>query len=283
VIAHPLAKIARSTILDAIAELEGCDRAAISIDTLRHQVEALMQGYTCLTRSISAQNSWRARRNINSDYFKNVRDVWYPPADLVSTYGRLNRPGCTILYVAASQQTAILEMRPAVGDIFTILKLRLADAAILPHVMELGFEEKSSQFGLTASVRLVETTVAGSRFLGEEAEKNLLIRSFLAREFVRTVDRGQEQQFKLSVAISENLLSSPEIDGVVYPSMAGDTRTFKGGANIALKPRSADRLYVADACWVSVVESLVPAPPGGYQLRCIKRAKLIQPDGEIVW
>ena len=242
-----------------------------------------MLGYSCLTRTISSTNAWRARKHINQAYFDNVRDIWYPRPEVIRTYGRLNRPGCPIMYAAASHHTAILELRPEVGDVFTVLQLRLTDQSKHPHVMELGVAERASQFGTSSSVRLLENTAVGRHFVRGHKNKNVLIRSFLAREFTRVVNRGQEHQFKLSIAISEILLDNPKIDGIEYPSMAGDIAAFKGGENIALKPASADRLYTADTCWVSVVEGTVSSPPEGFLMRCVRRARSIKQDGAIVW
>ncbi|MCI0557884.1 MAG: hypothetical protein MN733_05270 [Nitrososphaera sp.] len=60
-----------------------------------------------------------------------------------------------------SHGTAILEMRPKVGDRFVVLQLKLKDEVNMPHVMELGVAEKASQHGLATSVHLLEQTPVG--------------------------------------------------------------------------------------------------------------------------
>lgn len=261
-----------------IRDLEALDLATLSHDQIRARIQRLLAGYSCMTRRLDAEFAWRVRR---IDVMPgDVRDLWYPPSTSVRTLGRLNRPGQSLMYLAASHHTAVLEMRPTVGDTFCVLQVRLKDRSILPHVMELGVAEKTSQHHLPRTARLLEESQQGREFLGPHGRKNLLIRSYLAREFTRPVPRGEEHLFKLSVAIADLLLDSPQIDGVEYPCMAGDSARWGGGTNMALKPASADRLFVPDICWFSRVESIDSA---GYHMRCERRAREIAADGTIHW
>ncbi|SDG52060.1 RES domain-containing protein [Pseudomonas benzenivorans] len=280
---HPLIGISLEEIRSIINELESCDRELLTIAGLKHRVQLLMNGYSCMTRVISSSNAWRARRITGMKYIENIREVWYPKPEHVKTYGRLNRPKKPMFYIAASHETAVLEMRPTVGDRFAVLQLRLKDSSSLPHVMELGVAERKSMNGSRSSVHLLENTIIGRKLLEDHIEKNLLIRSFLAREFMRVVDRGEEHLFKLSVAIGETFLSSPQIHGVLYPSMAGDPSAATTAENMALKPNAADELYAPEICWIAEVESITTAPATGFQIRCVKRAEAIEPDGHIVW
>lgn len=245
-----------------------------------------MNGYSCLTRIIETEYAYRARINSSEKFFKNVNQLWYPPSSKIKKYGRLNRPGQSLFYIAASENTAILEMRPQKGDILTILRCKLINSNNKPHVMELGGAEKFSQHKIKSTVNLLENTHGGKSFFesNENIEKNLAIRSFLAREFTRIVDRGEEHKFKITVAIADILMSSNKIDGVEYPSIAGDVEKWKGGMNMALKPSIADRLYQADHCWISKVEETPKERiDGNFAMRCIGTAKSISNSGKITW
>lgn len=280
---HPLCSIALSDIQRQIGVLESTDLASVDFDELKGQVQRLFDGYSCLTRVVDSERAWRARNNHDKAFFSLVSDLWYPPPGTALRYGRLNRPGHPLLYISADFHTATLELRPQLGDRHTILELTLRDKAVWPHVMEIGVVEKASQFGLQTAVHLLEQTPHGRAFLGGNIEKNLAIRSFLAREVTKIVPRGQEHFFKLSAAIGELLLPSDRIDGVEYPSIAGDGKAFGGGTNMALKPSSADRLFVPTACWVAEVVDRAVQPVDGYVVRCVRRAKRLEADGNIVW
>jgi hypothetical protein len=265
-----------------IRAIEELDRASTTIDELKERLQLLLDGYTCMTRLISSHQAWRARVNGETPLFENVRQLWYPPAEGIKTHGRLNRPGQSVMYVAGSHHTAALELRPKVGQRFTVLVVRLNDKDALPHVMELGIGGKASEFGFKTDFPLLENTPGGRAFLRGNEPKHFAIRSFLAREFMRIVPRGHEDQFKLSIAIAEMLMVSERIDGVIYPSIAGDGTGSGGGTNMALKPSAADRLFVAETCWLAEVLREVESP-GAFEVLCVRRARQIEPTGQIVW
>ena len=281
-----LSKIGIDSIQIQIDELEKLDRQKVSIKSLKKRISKLMEGYSCYTRIVDAEYAFRARINSSKKFFTNVGQLWYPPSDKINKYGRLNRPKQSLFYIAASQDTAILEMRPQKGDILTILRCKLINSNKKPHVMELGGAEKFSQHKIQSTINLFENTNTGRRYLGskENIEKNRKIRSFLAREFTRIIDRGKEHEFKITVAIADILMSSNNIDGVEYPSIAGDVENWRGGMNMALKPSSADSLYKAYHCWVSQVEETPEERiDGKFLMRCIGTAKSISNSGKITW
>ena len=277
---HPLSRVSRTQISALIRDIEELDRINATEEQVKAQLKRLFQGYSCITRIVEAKQAWRSRRLEQSLPYSHVRELWYPPSEKVKSYGRLNKPGRPMMYVSASHGAAILEMRPNVGDRFVVLQLKLKDELNMPHVMELGVAEKASQHGLETSVHLLEQTPAGREFLKNNIRKNLAIRSYLARELTQVVPRGEEARFKVSAQIAELLMDSKSIDGVLYPCMAGDVAKYGGGVNMAIKPQSADRLFVPDTCWVSRVEEYSEA---GFHMRCEARARSIRMTGEIEW
>lgn len=93
---------------------------------------------------------------------------------------------------------------------------------------------------------------------------------------------GLEHQFKVSIAIAEVLMECDVIDGVAYPSIAGDGTGSGGGGNMALRPAAADRLFAPEVCWLEEVVRVVE-PPGTFEVLIVKRAHAIEPSGKIVW
>lgn len=277
---HPLNRRSYLDIASQIREFEKLDRSSLRSNQIEARVRRIFGGYSCITRRVEAREAWRARRLADAIPYRHVKDLWYPPADKIKTYGRLNRPGQSMLYVSASHHSAILEMRPEIGERFVVLQMRLRNDGELPHVMELGVAERATQHGLKARVHLVEQTAFGRAFLGRSVRKNMAIRSFLARELTKVVPHGQEDLYRVGVAIADILMESRSVDGVEYPCMAGDASSYRGGVNLALKPVAADRLFVADSCWVAVIEGRSAA---GLHVRCERRARSIGDRGDIQW
>lgn len=253
----------------------------LDIDTIKQKLHVLLNGHACITRRMESHYAFRARINKGSEFFNKTEELWYPPRELIHKLGRLNREHQPVFYISASHETATLEIRPKIGDFVTILRVKLKDTNKLPHVMELGMAETQSQHGLGISIPLLEQTNMKSIFHDQEkARKNLIIRSCIARLMMKIIPNGQEAHYKKSVAIAETLMKSSNIDGVLYPSIAGDGSRKGGGMNLAIKPDSADNLFVPDHAWVSVVEDTYQTH--GYVMRCIQNVSKIE-DGYLVW
>jgi hypothetical protein len=253
----------------------------LDIDVIKHKLNVMLSGYTCITRRMESHYAFRARINEGAELFSKAEELWYPPKEFIRKMGRLNRAHEPIFYISASHETATLEVRPNVGDHVTILRVKLNDAQKLPHVMELGVTESQPQHGLEVSTPLPEwANTKGIFHSQEEARKNMLIRSCIARLMMKVVPDGKEQRYKKSIAIAETLMASPYIDGVLYPSIAGDGSRKGGGMNMAIKPDSADNLFLPDHAWVSVVEARYETH--GYIMRCIKNISKIE-NGHLLW
>lgn len=280
---HVLKKISYEAIEEKISVIDSIDRQEVDFSDIKNLIGSIFVGYSCLTRIIDPKRGWRARKNGGDVLFDNVKQLWYPPAHLISDFGRMNQPKSPIFYVSASHETAVLEIRPIPGDLITVLEVGLFGQAKDPHVMEIGVAEKVSQYGLGHDVQILENTSFGRSFLGEEIEKNLLIRNFLAKEVTRAVGPEEKCHFKVTAAIADNLLASRRIDGILYPSVAGDGLASKGGQNLALKPLAADRLFRPVTCFVVRVMEWVAEPSPGWLVECVGKAKEIASDGSIRW
>jgi hypothetical protein len=274
-----LTQISLNQIHDQIKELESLDRQSITIDELKHKISRLMKGHTVRPRKIVAKNIFRARKTPQNRLFNKVNELWYPPTHLTTRYGRCNNINTTIFYCSDRESTAILELRPDIGDYLTILKCRLKDSNNLPYVQELGLPEFTAKYNPQLGGTILENSALGKAYWQnqENEVKNLAIRSFLVKEFIQNVVAGNEDQYKISVAISEILMSNDAFDGICYPSIA----TQHQGTNLALKPTSADRLYQPSDCWVILVEEEIA--PLDYEVRRINKTRSIKPNGVIEW
>lgn len=118
--------------------------------------------------------------------------------------------------------------------------------------------------------------------------KHEMIDDFIAKEFLRVVDDGEEYRYKLSIAIAELLFEFgtdfAPVDGLTYPSLASD----EIHANIALRPRAFADNYRATACKRLTIEGPCTKFERGIQIDGFstfdKRiAKTVGDDGGIEW
>lgn len=259
-----------------INEAEAIDLASHAASNLVPRVKAICKGYMWMTHKIEINAAYRARRiTIRPE---RVSDVWYPPAHLVTRIGRANDVGESVLYISNNEATALLEMRPLVGETFAILQMVLADAAVQPHVFDIALAETAGGGDPKVGAKKFHQTLLGRSLLGhpENEAKLDLIRSFLVRQFTRIVSHGMEHEYALALAIAK-FHRAAAIDGIWYPSVAG--RLI--GTNAALTADAADRLLRPFACWMIRVDKALPQKR--YLVKCIAKAVRIDKNGHVFW
>lgn len=261
-----------------IQELKALDLKTSPFEEVKRRLVQLAYGYSCLTMHLKARNIFRARKTSKDKWFTHISELWYPPAEKVTQMGRLNHAGQSMLYYSDTMNAALYEMRPSIGEYYTILKCRLKKPNEWPHVMELGIAERTSMIDHPFKHRLLENTNFGRNHFGsgDAIKSNLLIRSFFASELMKVVEPENSHEYKLTVALAEFLLNSDQIDGVCYPSVAGNL-----GTNVAFKPQSADRFFVAESAQVLRVDE--DLRPKGYTCTIITATKSISECGVIEW
>lgn len=136
----------------------------------------------------------------NSD-LKNVAAYWNPPKKYVKHYGRLNKPGESLLYTALNPYTAICETNLAAGDPFVL--------CIYEAIKPLRFSWIGGRTNYD--------------FNGIKDRKTIeyleIIRRFLIDEFTRIVPKGQEFLYRITETIVKNYYTFPEDNGWRYPSI----------------------------------------------------------------
>lgn len=177
-----------------------------------------------------------------------LRDLSYPPADIINRDGRFNRAGNPIFYCSEKPDAAYSESRLSVGDRFVWV---VWESTAVIHFPIYGFTY-ATLLGMGTSVP-IPWAIADppSQTMGIYTE-------FMASEFTRTVTVGNEHLYKISIAFAEMLLDIPtpnHLDaGFGYPTvqMSGD------GLNYAIRPRIADdamRFVEASFCEVVSIDA----------------------------
>lgn len=274
--ADVLAEVRLEEIQERIRVIESLDLADVPMDMLVEQVQALCQGYATITRRISMRAAYRARKS--ALLFPNVRELWYPPARVLTSIGRCNAAYEPVFYCSDSEGTAILETRPTVGDKVTVLQAIPRSPIRQPRVFEVGLPEHVSPNNPKIPAGQLHDDDEAVKVVGgkDNLAKLRTVRAFLVREFTRIVEPGNEHEYKTSLAITR-FHADDSIDGLWYPSIASN----RLGTNLALRTGAADDLLRPFACWqIEVVERLADSE---FRVLCTKKAKRIEIDGSILW
>lgn len=248
------------------------------ISTLKSELGNLMEDYVSASYPIQASSVYRVRKNKEDKLFKHKDCVWYPKPEFITTLGRCNNVGSPVFYCCDSKDTAVIEVKPTVGEHLTILKCELKDQNLLPVVMPLGVYERTGIHNPKLGIRSLEDELNRRGGLSKEAiRKNLKINSFLTEQFTKYVTYGNEHEYKITVALCELILGSNTLAGVCYPSIAG------GGlaVNIALTTNAVDKLYKPVSCQLVRVTQVYDNP--GCQVDMLLETESIKDDGEIIW
>jgi hypothetical protein len=127
------------------------------------------------------------------------QDAWERPSSDVKNYGRLNRPGESVLYVSRETTNAIYETGCQVGDYFFLL---------------IYVNKKSMRIAQVHNVKYMNDLTE------EENAKRIIMHSFLLSEFAKFVPPNREFLYKSSIIIYEEFFLNSQIDGFSYPSVS---------------------------------------------------------------
>jgi hypothetical protein len=219
----------------------------------------------------------RARRhNVDKLLFENTEELIYPQK--ATTYGRLNEIGESLFYGASHRDTALLEMRPKLGEEFTILESRLIRAENAPKFMEVGIRELMDKQNHSPGF-MKQNRVMLERSLGTDDNKRRykLINDFLVSEMTKVVKADEPHNYKGTIAIGQFYIKgNPLADGIIYPSISR-----LGAECIAIKPESYHRFYRPGRCFkIKIINVDTNGIPTAF---CVDNSVKIDIDGQITW
>jgi hypothetical protein len=113
-------------------------------------------------------------------------------------------------------------------------------------------------------------------------KKWLLIDDYLSEIFSTVVLDGEEHKYKPTIALGNLLFSAPNLDAVMYPSVA----TADHGINVCMLPDKADQLFSPLEAWMIRVEEHASHPKTGEPLpkiHFLSRSHKIGRGGSITW
>jgi hypothetical protein len=219
---------------------------------------------------------YRARKHSNKNLFENVSELIYPKNPKV--YGRLNDIGESLFYGATQVDTAIMEMKPKIGDEITILESKLIDQSSVLKFMEVGVKELIEVQNIDSDFMKKYWEKINNLLVTEENKKRyLLVNSFLVKEITKIVSDTETQNYKGTIAICQFYIKNNDLaHGMIYPSI-----NRKGSECVVIKPEVYDKYFYAERCFKSKVVDI--KKDGGLQLYCVDNSTNIDVNGKIVW
>jgi hypothetical protein len=290
---YSLAKLQRLAVEDRIKNLRRMDLTTVTDKHVEWQVRSLLEsGYVTRPLFLAKPTLFRVRPNRGVPCFKNVRnDLWWPRPEFV-VRGRCNEAKSPVFYCANSDMTAIIEVRPSVGDLLTVLEVSLADANKLPLVMTVGVHEFTAKSNPNYGGTPPELDKEQELFLKREgiSETNPMLNAYLTEEFMKETENDNTDRYKITAAIARIMFGQDEfyyedgtpapkqdVHGLAYPSIRAD----KLGANVAFTTTAADKLY--KPVFVTLCRVEAKADDTHYTVGILKQSKSIAEDGTIEW
>jgi len=212
-----MSELSREEFLERIAYVRFAFRAKkAEVDSARlgaALISTFQQGYSGNHQPFPARSLTLHRGRIASSGEPPPRlaDHWYPPAQLAG-YGRAGLPGESVFYCSSGNGTSLLELRPKLGNVISMMTCRIAK-----DPLRLKWIETNDRFGMQKGE-------------SRQAEFERLCAEIYAHS------SASPQQYMITGGYASLFSRLAFLDGIAYESAATDRR----GVNLALKGWVAD-------------------------------------------
>lgn len=206
------------------------------IATLKEEISQIMldKKYTTdIFTTFTFNGFYRARKHndVKGDCkdeilmeFVNEKEFWNPPARNVKM-GRCNGDGESMFYCSSDFLTAVLEVKPEIGDYITISNFSNL------------YTENIPRFRINAIGKTYLSKIHNLQNLFEDYKLNedkIEIEDFLDKLFHQNVDDTETYKYKLSVALSHIFMTDGtdrkrsiiQTDGLLYPSIIRNQTSY---------------------------------------------------------
>ena len=249
--------------------IRSLDLRNMEIESIRQELYKACHGYRItIPRIMPGTTFYRGRKVITKPV--NIKEVTYPPPEIITQFQRANRPGTSLFYCASGRAIPLYECGVQAGDKFVMSRWKNTAKMTVNHI---GYTE--GNLTRLHSRRMVPKYAEVKSGL-ESDPNNVVIREFLSEVFSEVVPEGQEYRFKLTIAIAEWHMCMDFIHGIMYPTIP-----MKGnGENFALKTDFVDEhmeLVKVD------YREIVSSNEDEVTSRILDTATEVDEDGMILW
>ena len=243
-------------------------------EKLYKRMYSFLEYYNVINYKISREYPfWRARKCKDKYGYTNTSKIHYPPNPNV---GRVNEPGCPMLYLSFTQFTALHEIGASEGDLVQIAAYEILNERPI-RCLTVGEFDNVHKSG-----RAITSSSLGDRLnnilfkLSYEVGASIVFMdAFLSA--LLTDESSCKSNYLHSRILSNILfLQNKSHEALHYPSVA-----LKGSMNLAVKPDIADKhLYIP---WTAVIKINRKYDYGIYDFSIMKSSQHINEDGTIIW
>lgn len=250
----------------AIQEALRADLSKASIDDLKRVLAPAIEARLVTVPVLNAGTPLYRARVISKP--AHIRDVSYPPASL-TPLGRVNRPGAPVLYCSSAREGALFETRPRSGDTAVVVKWTTKEPLVAHQV---GYSENALR-----QLKSARTPESWAPFAVEPGgAPHAEVTDLLASIFVRVIEPGESEFYKLSTAIAEMLFAQDMFHALLYPTVALSANSD----NLAIKPSFVDHhLSFVEAEFFQVQK----VNDHGFEVTPLDLAQSLNADGSLAW
>lgn len=217
-----------------------------------------------------------------------IRFLLNPPSKYITNLGRANLRHQSIFYATFLPPTAINELKPEPGDLFTISKWKLIDRNTQLHVYPIFEKQETESYKKFRAAGIAEYDEGAElSILYEDVLKNKSneerkmiygIQEFISNCFALEVNDKNTSRYLFTAAIANKILYQNfdgSVEAITYPSIHDST----GVKNIAIKPHILHQKYRLD----SVREYELVANPNGEPASFCNGCTSKFIGGNIIW
>ncbi|MCI4443782.1 MAG: RES domain-containing protein [Lentimicrobium sp.] len=206
------------------------------IATLKEEISQIMldKRYTTdIFTSFTFNGLYRARKHNNVKgnlvdgtlfEFSNEKEFWNPPIENAKM-GRCNNENETMFYCSSDFITAILEIKPVIGDFITVTNFKNLYTQNKP-------EFRINPVGKAYLIKIPELELPFENYTLDQSQYE--IEDFLDKLFHQNVGDNELYKYKLSIAIAHIFLTNGtnkeraiiETDGLIYPSIIRNQKSY---------------------------------------------------------
>lgn len=248
-------------IIKLIEELESFDLTTITNEKYveyKNIFGKLLENEIYFPRAklnIEERSFIRARKNDNYYLYRNLSELWCPPAHLVK-HGRLNFHNDPIFYASNDAATAILEVNPNQLQFVTLLYFKLKVNEI--KAFSLGIDQYEGQ--VVANLK----------------DDDKMRYDFLIKHIKKVVPNNSPGLYTPTMLLSKGIRHE-NFDAYIYQSVANKL----DGQNFAFKPEFIDNNFKFESA--RTIEVLNINSDETYFTRCIAEARQLRSNGDFIW
>lgn len=209
----------------------------------------LLRYYQCLSIGLSRGSTfWRARNLSGRAFFKNVKDLGYPPKNLTKS-GRMNEANEPILYLSTRKETALAEIGVKEMEFVQVAGFRIAHGKELAVSIVGAFWNVFKNGGVPLILKDPEQQVFNylKYVMANYHEETPLVLIYIDKFFATILSAvdASEGDYLHTKILSKLIMNKSKSVALAYPSIKDE-----GAYNLAVRSDISDTFFENVSCSV---------------------------------